>query len=372
MSSKKTVVVGMSGGVDSSVSALLLKQQGYEVIGLFMKNWEEKDELGICRSQQDYEDAQQVCNQLSIPCYTVQFVEEYKTQVFSQFIEDFKKGLTPNPDVLCNREIKFNVFFKKALELGADYLATGHYCQNIVFEDKPALFKGKDGQKDQSYFLHAIQSDTLKKVLFPIGGMKKKEVRAIAKENGLLNFGKKDSTGLCFIGERNFRTFLSQYIGMQPGNFETLDGKVVGQHVGTAFYTIGQRKGLGIGGPGEPWFVVGKDMERGVVRVVQGANHPSLYCRELVAEELSWVNDPPLVFPYSCQSKIRYRQEDCPCIIQSVVNGRAHVLFPEPQRAVTPGQSIVFYQEQRCLGGGVIHSPYAKGTDEGTDLLNLN
>lgn len=354
MNSQKTVVVGMSGGVDSSVSALLLKQQGYRVIGLFMKNWEEQDENGICTSSYDFEDVKRVCEQIEIPYYTVNFVKEYRTQVFAQFIEDFKLGLTPNPDVLCNREIKFKVFLEKALELGADFLATGHYCQNISFEENPHLVKGTDPSKDQTYFLYTLNRSILDKVLFPIGHLQKSEVREIARKHCLTTSEKKDSTGICFIGERHFRTFLSQYIPIQPGNFETLDGKIVGKHQGTAFYTLGQRKGLGIGGPGEAWFVVSKDIQRGVVHVEQGADHPALYCDHLIATQLSWVADSPPVLPFSCHSKVRYRQEDRPCIIQKIEDGKAWIKFPEPQRAVTPGQSIVFYEGSTCLGGGVI------------------
>ena len=359
MSSKKTVVVGMSGGVDSSVSALLLKQQGYHVIGLFMKNWEEQDENGICRSAEDYDDVQRVCEQLAIPYYAVNFVAEYRNQVFSQFVEDFKKGLTPNPDVLCNREIKFKVFLDKALELGADFLATGHYCQNSCIQQTRCLMKGADPQKDQSYFLYTLKESILEKVLFPVGHLQKEEVRQIAREHHLATCDKKDSTGICFIGERHFRTFLSQYVAMQPGTFETLGGKIVGKHQGAAFYTLGQRKGLAIGGAGEAWFVVGKDMSRSVVFVEQGADHPALYSDELFATELSWLSDIPPSLPFACRSKIRYRQADQPCVIQTIENGHAWVTFPDAQRAITPGQSIVFYDGLICLGGGVITRPGA-------------
>jgi tRNA-specific 2-thiouridylase len=354
--SQKTVVVGMSGGVDSSVSALLLKQQGYRVIGLFMKNWEETDEHGVCPSAYDYEDVRRVCEQIGIPYYGVNFVEEYRTRVFSQFVEDFKKGLTPNPDILCNREIKFRVFLDKALELGADYLATGHYCQNSIIESEHCLIKGLDCQKDQTYFLYTLNRNILQKVLFPIGGLEKSEVRQIARLHNVATADKKDSTGICFIGERHFRTFLSQYVAIQPGNFETLTGKIVGKHQGAAYYTLGQRKGLGIGGSGDAWFVVGEDMNRQAVIVAQGADHPALYCDELTAFQLSWVSDHPPSLPYSCQSKIRYRQFDKPCIIERIEGDRAFVTFAEPQRAVTPGQSIVFYDGPICLGGGVIQA----------------
>lgn len=354
MNSQQTVVVGMSGGVDSSVTALLLKQQGYQVIGLFMKNWEEQNEEGICHSAQDYEDVRLVCEQLDIPYYGVNFVKEYRTQVFSQFIKDFKEGLTPNPDVLCNREIKFKVFLNKALELGADFLATGHYCQNVKNNGEHYLVKGKDSQKDQTYFLYTINHSILQKVLFPVGALEKREVRKLAHLHGLATSDKKDSTGICFIGERHFRTFLSQYVAMQPGNFKTLQGKVVGKHQGAAYYTLGQRKGLGIGGAGEAWFVVDKDINQGIVYVEQGADHPALYCDELIATQLSWVGKIPPILPFACHSKVRYRQMDQSCVIEKIENGQALVTFPNPQRAVTPGQSVVFYDGDVCIGGGII------------------
>lgn len=356
---QKTVIVGMSGGVDSSVSALLLKQQGYRVIGLFMQNWEEQDEHGVCSAAYEYEDVRRVCEQIDIPYYAVNFAKEYRDQVFAQFIEEFKKGLTPNPDILCNREIKFNVFLKKAMELGGDFLATGHYSQNLLINGEHSLVKGSDPKKDQTYFLYTINKTILEKVLFPIGSLEKKEVRAIAREYQLATSEKKDSTGICFIGERDFRTFLSQYIPIRPGNFETLDGKVVGTHQGAAYYTLGQRKGLGIGGPGDAWFVVGKDMERGVVFVEQGANHPALFSSSLIATNLSWVAEAPPTFPDRYRSKVRYRQEDHPCTIEKIEGDTIWVSFPEPQRAVTPGQSIVFYNGAVCLGGAIIQNSAA-------------
>lgn len=349
--SKQTVVVGMSGGVDSSVSALLLKQQGFNVIGLFMKNWEEQDESGMCQSTVDFHDVRRVCETIDIPYYPINFVNEYREEVFTQFIDDFKRGLTPNPDILCNQEIKFKLFFNKAMELGADFLATGHYCQK---DEDGHLIKGADPGKDQTYFLYTVKREILQKVLFPIGSLLKSEVREIARKHHLATSEKKDSTGICFIGKRDFREFLSQYISIKPGNFQTLAGKVVGQHLGAAYYTIGQRRGLGIGGPGEAWFVVGKEINSNIVYVEQGAEHPALYCAELKANQLSWIGDPPATLPYHCSSKIRYRQSDNPCIIESIEEGTAYVTFPEPQRAVTPGQSIVFYQGHQCLGGGII------------------
>lgn len=348
----KTVVVGMSGGVDSSVTALLLKTQGYRVIGMFMKNWEELDENGVCKSSKDYEDVIAVCKHLDIPYYTVNFVQEYQEKVFSHFLRELKAGHTPNPDILCNREIKFKAFLKKALSLGADYLATGHYCR--VGPDRE-LLKGIDPNKDQSYFLYTINSDILKQVLFPIGHLCKQEVRQIALSHGLPTAGKKDSTGICFIGKRNFKAFTGQYLGYTKGQFQTLEGKVVGTHDGFAFYTLGQRKGLGIGGPGEAWFVVNKDPKRNVVLVEQGDDHPSLYRETLTASDVSWVGMiPPGPLPFACMAKVRYRQQDEPCIIESIEQDQIQVRFLKPQRAITARQSIVLYQGDVCLGGGMI------------------
>lgn len=351
----KTVVVGLSGGVDSAVSALLLKQQGYHIVGLFMKNWEEKDENGQCASAEDYEDVSRVCDILDIPYYGVNFAQEYWDSVFADCLEEFKKGYTPNPDVLCNREIKFKVLFEKARELGGDYLATGHYCRTRIHEDEAQLLKGIDPSKDQSYFLYTVKSDILRHVLFPIGGIPKNEVREIARRYNLPVHSKKDSTGICFIGERNFKEFLGQYITFEPGEFQTIEGKVVGRHDGVPFYTIGQRRGLGIGGAGDAWFVVGKNVEKNIVFVAQGADHPSLYASGLYANELSWVSSKGAPErPITCSSKIRYRQEDKPCWIEAIEEGVAQVKFPEKQRAVTPRQSIVFYDGDVCLGGGMI------------------
>jgi tRNA-uridine 2-sulfurtransferase len=349
------VVVGLSGGVDSSVAALLLKQQGYDVIGLFMKNWEEKDEHGQCTSTEDYEDVARVCEVLDIPFYGVNFAKEYWDSVFTECLEEFKQGYTPNPDILCNREIKFKVLFDKARELGGEYLATGHYCRTRNQDGEAQLLRGVDPQKDQSYFLYTVKSEILSHVLFPIGDMPKSEVREIARRHQIPVHAKKDSTGICFIGERNFKEFLGNYIPYTPGNFETAEGKIVGKHDGYPFYTVGQRRGLGIGGPGEPWFVVGKDVLRNVVIVEQGFDHPSLFSSELFADQLSWVSSRgESTIPRECTSKIRYRQVDMPCRIASIDEGVAHVLFPEKQRAVTPRQSVVFYDGEVCLGGGVI------------------
>jgi tRNA-specific 2-thiouridylase len=353
---KPTVVVGMSGGVDSSVSALLLKEQGYRVIGMFMKNWEEQDENGVCNASKEYDDVIRVCQHIGIPCYSVNFVKEYKESVFSQFLREFAQGHTPNPDILCNREIKFKLLLDKALELGGDFLATGHYCRNGSADGSHALLKGTDPGKDQSYFLYTIRDATLRQVLFPVGHLHKPDVRSIARRAGLPTAEKKDSTGICFIGERDFKEFLSGYLAVRPGNFETVDGKVVGQHDGVAFYTIGQRKGLGIGGPGDAWFVVDKDPARNIVFLGQGKDHPALFSDSLVAVELSWVSEPPSSFPYVCRSKIRYRQPDQECVITHIEEGRACVHFPVPQRAITLRQSVVFYEGDRCVGGGMIES----------------
>ncbi|MBI5346392.1 MAG: tRNA 2-thiouridine(34) synthase MnmA [Chlamydiae bacterium] len=351
MIQKKTIAVGMSGGVDSSVSALLLKQQGYNVIGLFMKNWE--DSNGQCSAKQDFEDVLRVCEKINIPYYTLNFSKEYKEEVFASFLKDCQKGLTPNPDILCNKEIKFKLLLEKALDLGADFLATGHYAKT---NEDHLLLKAKDLSKDQTYFLYTLNQDILKKVLFPIGNLLKTEVRKIAEENDLCTFNKKDSTGICFIGERNFKTFLNEYIPFTPGNFETLEGQILGKHEGVAFYTIGQRKGLKIGGKGDAWFVVGKDFDRNVVILAQGATHPALYADSLTAEEITWVSQMPKL-PLICSAKIRYRQEDQPCVIEKIEDGIIYVNFLKPQRAITPRQSIVFYDNNICLGGAIIKEP---------------
>jgi len=345
-----TVVVGMSGGVDSSVTALLLKQQGYRVIGMFMKNWEEGEE---CPAGRDFADVARVCEEIDIPFYSVNFVQEYRDNVFSYFLQDLRAGHTPNPDILCNREIKFKIFLQKALDLGASFLATGHYSR--IQEQQ--LLKAKDSNKDQSYFLYTLRKSILDKVLFPLGELEKPQVRALARDYGLSTSEKKDSTGICFIGKRDFRVFLSGYIAYQPGNFENSSGKVIGKHHGVAYYTIGQRKGLAIGGPGNAWFVVGKDVLRNVVIIEQGADHPNLYKQSLTATDITWISEePPGPFPYCCQAKVRYRQADQPCTITHESPSRLHVHFNSPQRAITPRQSIVFYQGDLCLGGAIIEN----------------
>ncbi|MCT4640656.1 MAG: tRNA 2-thiouridine(34) synthase MnmA [Bacteriovoracaceae bacterium] len=348
--STKTVILGMSGGVDSSACAAVLKLQGFNVKGMFMKNWEEQDEDGRCTSEKEYADVISVCEKLDIPYYSVNFVEEYRDNVFKYFVDEYEKGFTPNPDILCNREIKFKVFFNKAMMLGADYLATGHYCQ----KDKDNnLVKGADDNKDQTYFLYTIKNEILEKVLFPIGGVEKKYVRQIAKDFDLITHDKKDSTGICFIGERNFKNFLSNYIKTQKGNFIHADtGKVLGSHDGACFYTIGQRKGLGLGGPGGPWFVSSKNVESNDVYVVEGENNPLLFHKGLEADEISWVADEP-TFPLKCKAKIRYRQKDQACTIKKIDN-KLVVDFDEPQRAIAIRQSVVFYADDICLGGAII------------------
>lgn len=370
--SEKTVVVAMSGGVDSSVTALLLKQQGYRVIGMFMKNWDEKTEDGFCQASLEFEDVVRVCHQLDIPYYSVNFVKEYWDNVFSHFLNEFKQGYTPNPDILCNREIKFKVLLDKALEMGADFLATGHYCQNFAQENNRLLVKGVDPGKDQSYFLYAIQQKALSKVIFPVGHLHKSDLRQIAQQHQLATSTKKDSTGICFIGERNFKQFLGQHLAFNPGNFETLEGKIVGRHDGAAYYTPGQRKGMGIGGPGEAWFVVGKDVGRNVVYIEQGTRHPALFCDELVAVEPSWISGaPPKHLPFTCKSKVRYRQPDQDCVITKIDGDTVHVRFAVPQRAVTPRQSIVFYDDDVCLGGAIIQNPGPSYYQRGLSLPSI-
>lgn len=370
--SSRTVVVGMSGGVDSSVSALVLKQQGFRVIGMFMKNWEEKDSDGVCTSTRDYEDVVRVCEQIDIPCYSVNFVQEYRDHVFSHFLEEFRKGHTPNPDILCNREIKFKVLLDKALEIGGDFLATGHYCRIGKSAKDWDLLKGADPGKDQSYFLYTIGQRALSKVLFPVGGMIKSDLRRFAHEHQLATSAKKDSTGICFIGKRDFREFLGNYLPYTEGEFRTLEGKVVGTHPGAAFFTPGQRKGMGVGGPGEPWFVVGKDVGENVVYLAQGLRHPALFCDELIASEASWVSGfPPSPLPFRCKSKVRYRQPDQDCVITKIADGKVHVAFDIPQRAVTARQSVVFYDGDSCLGGAMIDSAGASYFHQGKSLPDI-
>lgn len=349
------VVVGMSGGVDSSVAAYLLKQQGFDVVGIFMKNWEENDEDGVCTATADYADVRSVCETIGIPYYTVNFAKEYRDRVFSYFLDEYRKGRTPNPDVLCNCEIKFKAFLDFALSTGAGLLATGHYCR--LNADK-LLMRGADPGKDQSYFLAGLTRRQLERVLFPIGDMMKSEVRAIAKEQGFTNALKKDSTGVCFIGERNFKQFLMQYLPAQRGDIVDEHGRRIGTHDGLMYYTLGQRRGLGIGGrsegTGESWFVIGKDLGRNLLIVQQG-EHEELYSTSLEAESVNWIAGAPPAGSFSCTAKFRYRQPDQKVSVNVNGNG-AHVVFDSPQRAVTPGQWVVFYHDDLCLGGGPIDS----------------
>lgn len=352
-----TIAVGMSGGVDSSVTALLLKQKGYRVIGLFMKNWDDGPD-SLCPAEADYEDVVRVCEAIDIPYYSVNFTKEYWDSVFSYFLQRLELGLTPNPDVLCNREIKFKALLNKALELGADALATGHYARIAGEQGHRQLLKAIDPSKDQSYFLYLLNQKALNKALFPIGELHKSEVRELAEKYHLATARKRDSTGICFIGKRDFKEFMSRYLPLQKGPLEDLEGHVLGEHDGAAFYTIGQRRGLGIGGAGEPWFVVGKDLSRNVVLLAQGSDHPALFCDDLTAGELHWISpEGPPALPFKCQAKVRYRQADQICTIEAIENGIAHVTFDQPQRAVTPDQAIVFYHGELCLGGGTILQP---------------
>lgn len=348
------VVVGMSGGVDSSVAALLLKQQGYDVIGIFMKNWDDTDENGVCTATEDYNDVIRVCNQIGIPYYAVNFEKQYWDKVFTYFLDEYKAGRTPNPDVMCNKEIKFKAFLEHAMTLGADYLATGHYARVAYRDGEYKMLRGVDANKDQTYFLNQLGQDQLSKVMFPIGEIEKSKVREIAKEAGLATATKKDSTGICFIGERNFKEFLSQYLPAQPGVMQTLDGEVKGKHDGLMYYTIGQRHGLGIGGSGEPWFVVGKDLEKNVLYVDQGFHNELLYSTSLTATNVSWVSELDWSSPMTCTAKFRYRQTDSAVTVEKVDDDTIKVIFAEPVRAITPGQAVVFYKDDECLGGATI------------------
>ncbi|WP_335869254.1 tRNA 2-thiouridine(34) synthase MnmA [Bacillus sp. 2205SS5-2] len=356
------VVVGMSGGVDSSVAALLLKEQGYDVIGIFMKNWDDTDENGVCTATEDYDDVIRVANQIGIPYYAVNFEKQYWDKVFTYFLDEYKAGRTPNPDVMCNKEIKFKAFLEHAVKLGADYLATGHYAQVQDQGGEVKMLRGHDHNKDQTYFLNQLNQAQLEKVMFPIGHLEKKDVRKIAKEANLATAEKKDSTGICFIGERNFKEFLSQYLPAQPGLMETLAGEVKGKHDGLMYHTIGQRHGLGIGGAGDPWFVVGKDLKRNVLFVEQGFGHDSLYSTSITATDLSFTSKESPQTEFRCTAKFRYRQDDVAVRVQLQENGEAIVVFDEPSRAVTPGQAVVFYQGDVCLGGGTINKIFKNET----------
>ncbi|MES2832555.1 MAG: tRNA 2-thiouridine(34) synthase MnmA [Pseudomonadota bacterium] len=381
------VVVGMSGGVDSSVAAWLLKEQGYEVIGLFMKNWEDDDDDAYCSTRQDWLDAVSVADILGIDIEAVNFAAEYKDRVFAEFLREYEAGRTPNPDVLCNAEIKFKAFLDHALRLGADHIATGHYARVRVANngagDTPRfeLLKAVDASKDQSYFLHRLNQAQLSKTLFPLGALHKTEIRAIAARLGLPNAAKKDSTGICFIGERPFREFLNRYLAFVPGPMKTVDGTVVGEHVGLSFYTLGQRKGIGLGGlqnhrdidgDSSPWYVAHKDVATNTLTIVQGHDHPWLLSNTLTAGQISWVagyapDNEPDDAPIVLSAKTRYRQADVECTQTTLDDDRFALSFTQPQWAVTPGQSAVLYRGEVCLGGGIID---AVGTYCGAVSLN--
>lgn len=369
MSSKQRVIVGLSGGVDSSVAALLLLQQGFEVHGVFMKNWEDTFEAGYCAANDDLSDAEDVAETLGIPLHRVNFAEEYRQRVFAHFLEEHRRGRTPNPDILCNSEIKFRAFLDHARRLGADHIATGHYAR-LIHNGITRLLKGRDTGKDQSYFLHALNQEQLRDALFPLGDLAKAEVRSIAREHDLVTHDKKDSTGICFIGERDFQAFLNRYLPTRPGPMRTPEGDIVGEHRGLAFHTLGQRHGLGIGGrpgdSGKPWYVADKILESNTLIVVQG-DHSLLYRRFLRATPLHWIRgQPPSEYLHGgtppggtrLMAKTRYRQPDQPCTLTRLDASACEVEFDQPQRAVTPGQSIVFYAGEECLGGGVIDTAW--------------
>ena len=355
--SSTRVIVGMSGGVDSSVAALLLKDQGYQVEGLFMKNWDEDDGTDYCTAKVDLADAQSVADRLGIKLHSANFAAEYWDGVFEHFLSEYRSGRTPNPDILCNREIKFRAFLDYAVQLGADYIATGHYVRREPEGAEIGLRKGLDNSKDQSYFLHQVGHAELAQSLFPLGAMQKSEVRKIAVQAGFDNARKKDSTGICFIGERRFSDFLERYLPAQPGAIEDDDGQVLGEHRGLMYHTIGQRQGLGIGGMAErreaPWYVIKKDLERNVLVVAQGNEHPALFSSSLTVQDIFWIAGNAPTLPLRCRAKVRYRQPDQDCVLQASDQG-FQVAFVDSQRAVTPGQSVVFYSGESCLGGGVI------------------
>ncbi len=355
---KKRVILGMSGGVDSSVSALLLKEAGYEVISIFMKNWNEKNEFGECSATQDSEDARSVADQLDIPFYTINFEKEYWDRVFTYFLDEYKKGRTPNPDVMCNQEIKFNAFLDYALKLDADYIAMGHYAQVKEKDGNYLLLRGVDKAKDQSYFLSRINQKSLSKTLFPIGHLDKDEVRNLAEKHNLYTAKKKDSTGICFIGERNFDEFIDQYLLSKEGDMIDVEGNKLGKHTGLIHYTLGQRRGIGLGGlgTGEPWFVAGKSLKNNILYVAQGKNNPALYSTSLIGEDPSWIIGTPPKMPFKCTAKFRYRQNDIPVTVKQLENGNLHIIYDEPIKAVTPGQVAVLYDNEVCLGSCIIDS----------------
>ncbi|WP_238786667.1 tRNA 2-thiouridine(34) synthase MnmA [Vagococcus coleopterorum] len=363
--SNTRVVVGMSGGVDSSVTALVLKEQGYDVVGIFMKNWDDTDENGVCTATEDYKDVAKVAEQIGIPYYSVNFEKEYWDRVFEYFLDEYKRGRTPNPDVMCNKEIKFKAFLDYAMDMGADYVATGHYAQVVRDEDGTAhMLRGVDNNKDQTYFLSQLSQEQLAKTMFPLGHMEKPEVRALAEKAGLATAKKKDSTGVCFIGEKNFKEFLSKYLPAKPGKMMTEDGVVKGDHAGLMYYTIGQRQGLGIGGSAgdsqEPWFAIGKDLKTNTLYVGQGFHHPTLYSTHLEASQVHFTTEVERPAEFKCTAKFRYRQTDVGVTVKFAEGDqtKATVIFDEPVRAITPGQAVVFYDGEECLGGGIIDAAF--------------
>ncbi len=350
------VVVGMSGGVDSSVAALLARRAGHEVVGLFMKNWEDDDDDEYCSTREDLIDAAAAADRIGVELEAVNFSAEYKERVFAEFLREYAAGRTPNPDVLCNAEIKFRAFLDHAMRLGAEKIATGHYARVDSSENRFRLLRGLDASKDQSYFLHRLTQEQLSRVIFPVGDLQKTEVRRLALEAGLPNHAKKDSTGICFIGERPFREFLNRYLPKVPGRIVDENGKSIGEHIGLAFYTIGQRKGIGIGGAGEPWYVADKRIASNELVVVQGHDHPLLMKKTLAAADTAWVSGTAPHAPSGHTAKTRYRQADAPCMLAGVTDSQIKVDFGAPQWAVTPGQSVVLYDGDVCIGGGVINS----------------
>ena len=368
------VVVALSGGVDSSVAALRIREAGLRCSALFMKNWNEPREDGRCRWEDDVDDCLEVCEKLDIPLNTIDLSQAYWDGVFEDFLAQYRCGRTPNPDVLCNREIKFKAFLAAARALGGDVIATGHYVRSTTIDNHWRLRTGVDGNKDQSYFLYTLGQQQLANSLFPVGDLPKNEVRALARAAGLRTHEKKDSTGICFIGERPFREFLAQYVPARPGPVKTADGRVIGQHHGAVYYTLGQREGLGIGGvrgaAEAPWFVAAKDLQHNVLTVVQGHDNPALLSRALFATELSWVAGEPPALPLTCTAKTRYRQPAQRCTIAAHTDAHVRVEFSAAQRAITPGQSVVFYQDQDCLGGGIISSVEKAHTKPTTEARN--
>lgn len=372
MNTSPKVVVGMSGGVDSSVSAYLLQQQGYQVVGLFMKNWEEDDTDEYCSAAVDLADAQAVCDKLNIKLYTINFAAEYWDNVFEHFLSEYKAGRTPNPDILCNKEIKFKAFLEYAAQdLGADYIATGHYVRKRTTGDKVELLRGVDNNKDQSYFLYTLSEDQVRQSLFPVGELEKPQVRKIAEQLGLATASKKDSTGICFIGERKFSDFLARYLPAQAGAIRTVDGQIIGKHQGLMYHTLGQRKGLRIGGLKQaddtPWYVVDKDIKNNELIVAQGHDHPALFSDGLIAQQLHWVDRKAVTKPFTCTVKTRYRQQDIQCQVNPISEDKIEVIFAHPVAAVTPGQSAVFYQDEVCLGGGIIEERIIRSKESSSD-----